>query len=70
MINVHCMFYSARPAHCNGKPEGNMVRPSWAGLYRSLTDTTLDMGIPRTARRKRLAKNLSSGMRRQGTRRK
>ena len=68
------MLNSARPAHCNGtsdgKSEGNLAKPSWAGLYRSLTDTTLDKGIPRTARTKRLAKNLSSGMRRQGTRRK
>ena len=25
------MIYSARPAHCNGKPEGNLVRPSLGG---------------------------------------
>ena len=61
------MLNSARPAHCNGKQEGNLARPSWVGQYWSLTDTSLDMGIPRTARTKRLAKNLSSGMRRQGT---
>ena len=64
------MFYSARPAHCNGKPEGNLARPSWAGQYWSLTNTTLDVGIPRTARKSDSLKTCRWGMRRQGTRRK
>ena len=55
------MFYSARPTHCNGKPEGNLARPSWAGQYRSLTDTTQDMGFPRMARKSESRKTFRWG---------